>query len=106
MMFIASQLMTNKEKENLKAIFMELDKNGDGALTKEELMEGYTKLYGNRERARAEVEFLLQNADADNNGTIDYTEFLLAAGNKREILSKGNVKRAFDLFDIVFLEGG
>ena len=101
MMFIASQLMTRKEKEDLTAIFLSLDKNGDGSLTKEELLEGYTKLDGNRERARNEVETLMAVADVDNNGLIDYSEFLLATGNKKEMLSKENVKRAFDLFDIV-----
>lgn len=101
MMFIASQLMSRKEKENLTAIFMALDKNGDGSLTRDELLEGYTKLYKNRERARAEVESLMAIADVDNNGLIDYSEFLLATGNKKEMLSKENVKQAFDLFDIV-----
>jgi len=101
MMFITTQLMSRKEKDNLTAIFLSLDKNGDGTLTKEELMEGYTRLYGNSERARIEVESLMNIADVDNNGTIDYSEFLLAAANKRELISKANVKQAFDLFDIV-----
>jgi len=109
MMFIVSQLMTKKEKDDLRLIFMALDKNGDGALTQEELLEGYTKLYGNKERAKAEVSYLMENADADNNGTIDYSgtkgrvrvEFLLAMANKKKLLSKSNVKQAFDLFDSV-----
>ncbi len=111
MMFIVSQLMTNKEKDELRQIFVALDSNGDGALTSDELLEGYTKLYGNRERAKAEVSYLLENADADNNGTIDYSgttvagttriEFLLAMANKKQLLSKSNVKQAFDLFDSV-----
>lgn len=96
--------MSKKEKEELTTIFMALDKDGDGSLTKEELMEGYTKLYGNRERARNEVESLMAVADVDNNGLIDYSEFLLAAGNKKEMLSKANVKQAFDLFDIVSVQ--
>ena len=113
MMFIVSQLMTSKEKENMRSIFVSLDKNGDGTLTTEELMEGYIKFYGNKERARAEVEALMANADADNNGKIDYSgkklfpalfvEFVLAAANKKQLLSKANVKQAFDLFDIVIL---
>lgn len=103
MMFITTQLMSHKEKENLTSIFFALDKDGDGTLTKEELMEGYAKLYKNRERAKCEVESLMAIADVDNNGTIDYSEFLLAAGNKEELISKANVKQAFDLFDIVTL---
>ena len=101
MMFIVAQLMTNKEKADLRSIFMSLDKNGDGTLTKDELLEGYAKFYKNRERARAEVEYLMANADVDGNGSMDYSEFLLAAGNKKQLLSKENVKQAFDLFDIV-----
>eukprot|EP00826_Nyctotherus_ovalis_P034980 TRINITY_DN2959_c0_g2_i2.p1 TRINITY_DN2959_c0_g2~~TRINITY_DN2959_c0_g2_i2.p1 ORF type:complete len:239 (+),score=42.85 TRINITY_DN2959_c0_g2_i2:982-1698(+) len=100
MMYIATQLMSQKEKERLTAIFMALDKNGDGSLTKEELLEGYTRLYGNRERARSEVEYLMAVADVDKNELIDYSEFLLAAGNKKELTSQTNVKQAFDLFDI------
>ena len=80
MMFIVSQLMTSKEKEQLRDIFMALDINGDGELTPEELLEGYTRLYKNEERARAEVNYLMANADADNNGSINYT------GTLRELL--------------------
>eukprot|EP00826_Nyctotherus_ovalis_P005621 TRINITY_DN11278_c0_g1_i10.p1 TRINITY_DN11278_c0_g1~~TRINITY_DN11278_c0_g1_i10.p1 ORF type:complete len:225 (-),score=35.72 TRINITY_DN11278_c0_g1_i10:378-1052(-) len=104
MMFITTQLMTRKEKDNLTAIFLSLDKNGDGTLTREELMEGYTRLYGSGERVRIEVESLMAVADVDNNGTIDYSEFLLAAGNKKKLVSNANVKQAFDLFDIVRCE--
>lgn len=102
MMYIATHLMSQKEKERLTAIFMTLDKNGDGSLTKEELQEGYTRLYGSRERARSEVEYLMAVADVDKNGLIDYSEFLLAAANKKELTSQANVKQAFDLFDIVW----
>jgi hypothetical protein len=42
-------------------------------LTQEELLEGYTKMYGNRERAIAEVNYMMVNADIDKNGTIDYS---------------------------------
>ena len=101
MSFIATQLMSHKEKAMLTKIIMNLDKNGDGILTNEELLEGYIKLYGNKERALAEVKSLMSNADIDGNGTIDYSEFLFAAGNKKMLLTKTNMKQAFDLFDVV-----
>lgn len=93
--------MARKEKERLTGIFMELDKNGDGCLTRDELIEGYMSLYNDHEKAKNEVENLMAIADVDNNGLIDYSEFLLAAGNKKEMLSKANIKQAFDFFDIV-----
>lgn len=73
MMFIVTHLMTNQEKEALKEIFMTLDKNGDGKLTQEELLEGYTTLYKNKDRAIAEVNYLMSTADVDGNGAIDYS---------------------------------
>jgi hypothetical protein len=44
--FIASQLLTKNEKENLAKIFKAIDKNGDGKLSKEEILEGYDKFFG------------------------------------------------------------
>lgn len=65
--------MTSKEKDSLKDIFMALDKNGDGTLTQDELVEGYTKMYGSKDIAMAEVTYLMNIADVDNNGVIDYS---------------------------------
>lgn len=53
---------------DLKNIFMELDKNGDGNITFEELQAGL----GKRENA-AELLQVLRGADTDNSGTINYT---------------------------------
>jgi len=73
MMFMATQLASNKEKDEMAQIFLKLDKDGDGTLSRDELLEGYTKLYGSRERAAAEVDILMKNADVDGSGTIDYS---------------------------------
>ena len=53
---------------DLKNIFLELDKNGDGNITFEELQAGL----GKRENA-AELLEVLKGADTDNSGTINYT---------------------------------
>ncbi len=44
--FIASQLLTKSERENLARIFKAIDKNGDGKLSKEEILDGYDKYFG------------------------------------------------------------
>ena len=57
-----------KDIEDLKLIFQELDKDGNGSITFEELQQGL----GDRENA-AELMDILRAADTDKNGTINYT---------------------------------
>lgn len=66
-MAIAVQSDPNDIQE-LKEIFQELDKNGDGSVSFEELQVGL----GKRENAE-ELMQILRAADTDGNGTIDYT---------------------------------
>lgn len=73
MMYIVSQLMSEKEKDEMKKIFLTLDKDANGTLSKEELLEGYTQIYGCKERAKLEVKELLSKADSDMSGSIDYS---------------------------------
>ena len=65
--------MGKKEKEELQQTFMALDKNADGKLSWEELLEGYTTIYGNKERAKREADSIMKKVDVDHNGYIDYS---------------------------------
>ena len=98
-MYIVTQLVGKKEKEDLQQTFMSLDKNADGKLSREELVAGYTNMYGDADKAEKEVDLIMTNVDADHNGYIDYSEFLTASMNKKQLLSRGNMKKAFELFD-------
>ena len=75
LMAIAVQTDPN-DIQDLKEIFEELDVNGDGNISIEELQKGL----GNRENAADLIE-VLRGADVDNSGTINYTEFLAATMN-------------------------
>ena len=66
-MAIAVQSDPN-EIADLKNIFQELDKNGDGSISFDELQVGL----GKRENG-AELMAILRAADTDGNGTINYT---------------------------------
>lgn len=44
--FIVNQLISKEDRNKLLSQFQTFDKNGDGVLTKEEIYEGYKKLYG------------------------------------------------------------
>lgn len=106
-MYIVTQLMSKGEKEKLQQTFMALDKNADGKLSREELIQGYTEMYMDPDQAVKEVDNIMKNVDVDRNGYIDYSgtlyilivEFLLASTNKKKLLSKENLRKAFQLFD-------
>eukprot|EP00360_Condylostoma_magnum_P002205 CAMPEP_0168313468 /NCGR_PEP_ID=MMETSP0210-20121227/2132_1 /TAXON_ID=40633 /ORGANISM="Condylostoma magnum, Strain COL2" /LENGTH=62 /DNA_ID=CAMNT_0008270377 /DNA_START=417 /DNA_END=605 /DNA_ORIENTATION=+ len=42
----------------------------------------------------------MEQVDADNNGVIDYSEFLMAATRKDVLLASENLESAFKVFDI------
>lgn len=67
LMTIAVQSDPEDIKE-LKAIFQELDRNGDGSISFEELQAGL----GKRENGEQLME-ILRGADTDKSGTINYT---------------------------------
>ena len=46
-----------------------------------------------------DVQKLLSSIDSNRDGTIDFTEFLTAAFDKKKLLTEENLKRAFAVFD-------
>lgn len=71
-MYIVNSLTTKEEKEELLKTFRKLDANGDGVLSKEELIAGYSETLGQVE-AEEEVKKLMEQIDVNNSGQIDYS---------------------------------
>jgi len=86
--FMVSNLVSSEEKRNLMALFKTLDVNGDGQITKEELimgyyfsslnekfhyfvMKGYKKIMKVPD-PETEVEKIMKIVDLNNSGVIDY----------------------------------
>eukprot|EP01066_Platyproteum_vivax_P006551 Platyproteum_vivax@DN232_c0_g1_i1.p1 len=97
--FIATMYTGTQEREELAKSFRALDTNGDGRLSKDELLIGFSKLYGNPEAASEEVERILREVDGDKSGYIDYTEFVAATMDKRVLQRKEVLEEAFRMFD-------
>ena len=85
MTFIVSQLSNKQELLEIQRAFQAIDKNSDGKLTREELIEGYTKMYG--EMAEEEVDKIMKLADFDGNGEIEYSEWVVATMDKHNLLT-------------------
>jgi len=96
--FIASQLMSKQERDNLSKVFKAFDKNGDGKLSMEEVKEGYLEHYG-RIMSDQEVEDMFNAVDTDRSGFIDYTEFVVAATSQKNLTSQEKLHAAFRMFD-------
>lgn len=96
-------MSTKKEQEELYKTFKALDKNGDGKITKEELISGYKTIYGlmDEDQIQEEVDKIFRAADIDGNGELDYSEWQVATINKRQILQEEKLQSAFKLFDKV-----
>lgn len=96
--FMTNQLISKEENKRLAENFKRLDKNGDGKLSFEELLEAY-KLNMSGDIALEEVEKIMKQVDINNSGFIDYSEFLIASAKKEVLLSKNNLENAFLMFD-------
>jgi calcium-dependent protein kinase len=96
--YIVHNLTSSEDCKELRNIFIAFDLNGDGRLTKDELIQGMCQVM-----TKGEAEYLVENLmsmiDIDKSGYIEYEEFLRAAIKKEKILSKDNIRHAFNMFD-------
>jgi len=96
--FIASQLLSKQEKEDIDKVFRAMDANGDGKLSKEEIKNGYAEYFG-KSLTDEQIDEMFAQVDADGNGEIDYSEFVVATMNEKNLLSNNKLHTAFKMFD-------
>jgi calcium-dependent protein kinase len=89
-----------KEAHEAIKLFNQIDENGDGKITREELYNGLQQyLKGQGDKLKDDVELIFNNIDTDHNGFIEYEEFIRAAIDKEYFLSNNFIKFAFNYFD-------
>ena len=87
------------EAVELQQVFNDLDTDQTGTLTKDELLAGYRKFYGN-DFDEKEVENLIMMADSDGNGNISLNEFMMTCVNNEKFLTIQRLESIFNEIDI------
>jgi calmodulin len=87
-----------EQVSEFKEAFDLFDKNGDGQISTKELGTMMRSLGQNP--SDSELQDMIDEVDADNTGTIDFTEFLTMMARKmKETDSEEEIKEAFKIFD-------
>lgn len=95
--FMVNNMTTKDEKKELMEIFKALDTNQDGVLSREELNAGLKKI--NQFISEEEIDALMDRIDYNKDKTINYTEFVAAAIDKKKLLSDERINTCFRIFD-------
>ena len=96
--FLVHNLSNNDETLILLKIFRYFNTSGDCKLTKNELTNAlYT--YKDKEEVDEMADIIFGRLDGDNNGYIEYEEFLRACLDKKSLMTKENLKYAFRFLD-------
>uniref|UniRef100_A0A3P9IWQ6 Calmodulin 3 n=1 Tax=Oryzias latipes TaxID=8090 RepID=A0A3P9IWQ6_ORYLA len=94
---LADQL-TEEQIAEFKEAFSLFDKDGDGTITTKELGTVMRSLGQNP--TEAELQDMINEVDADGNGTIDFPEFLTMMARKmKDTDSEEEIREAFRVFD-------
>ncbi|KAB2014640.1 hypothetical protein ES319_D09G240500v1 [Gossypium barbadense] len=91
-------ILTQEQIVEFKEAFNFFDKDGDGCITVEELATVIKSLDQNP--SEEELQDMINEVDADGNGTIEFSEFLnLMARKMQETDAEEELKEAFRVFD-------
>ncbi|XP_058098342.1 calcium-dependent protein kinase 29-like isoform X2 [Magnolia sinica] len=94
---VIAENLSEEEIKNLKEMFKNMDTDQSGTITYEELKIGLSRL--GSKLSESEVKELMDAADIDKNGSIDYYEFITATMHQHRIEREENIYSAFRFFD-------
>ncbi|XP_068729171.1 calmodulin-like isoform X1 [Montipora capricornis] len=90
--------LNEEQIEDFKKAFMLFDKDGNGRITADELIDVMTSL--GQKPSENEVDAMIRQADQDGDGSIDFMEFLEVMASKMgENTFEDDLRDAFQLFD-------
>eukprot|EP00403_Amphidinium_massartii_P017972 CAMPEP_0178420118 /NCGR_PEP_ID=MMETSP0689_2-20121128/25965_1 /TAXON_ID=160604 /ORGANISM="Amphidinium massartii, Strain CS-259" /LENGTH=610 /DNA_ID=CAMNT_0020041585 /DNA_START=115 /DNA_END=1944 /DNA_ORIENTATION=+ len=86
--------------KSIHQVFRELDVNGDGVLSFEEISQGFKKMFGADSVELKEVQNTFEQLDLDGSDAIDYTEFCAAGLGQKASSQEDIIWAAFKTFDL------
>lgn len=96
--FIASQLILKEEKQKIDELFRALDIHSTGKLSRDDVRAGYKEVFGT-ELDQEQVERMFERVDIYNKGYIEYSQFVIATMNEKQLLQTDKLRHAFNIFD-------
>ncbi|KAJ8510328.1 hypothetical protein OPV22_000762 [Ensete ventricosum] len=94
---VVAEYLSVEEVADIKDMFEKMDINKNGKITFEELKFGLHKL--GHQTPDADVQILMEAADVDGTGTLDYGEFVAVSIHLRKIGNDEHLHKAFSYFD-------
>ncbi|KAL0920115.1 hypothetical protein M5K25_009226 [Dendrobium thyrsiflorum] len=94
---VIAESLSEDEIVGLIQMFKSMDTDNSGTITFDELKEGLTKL--GTKQSESEVRQLMEAADVDGDGLIDYVEFVTATMHMNRMERENRLYKAFLYFD-------
>nr|DAD31129.1 TPA_asm: hypothetical protein HUJ06_009980 [Nelumbo nucifera] len=96
-MRVIAEHLSVEEVEIIRDMFKLMDTDNNGKITYEELKAGLQKV--GSQLAEPEMKLLMEVADVDGNGTLDYGEFVAVTIHLQRMENDEHFRRAFLFFD-------
>ncbi|OWM90449.1 calcium-dependent protein kinase 10-like isoform X1 [Punica granatum] len=94
---VIAEHLSIQEVEVIRDMFALMDTDNDGKVTYEELKAGLQKV--GSQLAEPEIKMLMEVADVDGNGVLDYGEFVAVTIHLQRMENDEHFRRAFMFFD-------
>ena len=95
--YMCSNFLSKDEEKKLRAVFRYIDYDRKNFLTKENI-EKILKENGQL-LSEEKIKNILNAFDFDENGSVEYQEYLIGLCDKNLLFSKNNLKNCFDMID-------
>jgi len=94
---VIAEHLSLEEVEVIRDMFALMDTDNDGKVSYEELRAGLQKV--GSQLAETEIKMLMEVADVDGNGVLDYGEFVAVTIHLQRMENEEHFRRAFMFFD-------